>query len=377
MHFLVKNILTYTVFFMAFFIPQLLHAEDRYIIIDDDVGFYYAGCFKDGYFDMYKDGNPALKPQWDFLVKAGRFCDTDGGVEIIYNLWKAETDPSIHIVGITTMQGTQHPEHTYKSAINILKHLNPKLKKSVPVYMGAPEAGRSFGKRTPAVDFIIKTVMENPGKVEILATGPLTNIATAIKLEPRIVSNWKQVYVASGNFTNELSQGYKYLGYDENVPEMNANMDVEAMKYFVKHAKNTTWFSGEATENHPWGLCLSDWMTIAKAGIKGNKFNAYAARQMFPWTVMINTYGRWSEWPKGCGHDSGTTASALMYYPELRGKSVVSGINMIINPAMKDGSYAQTLSNEPDRPKARIYYSVQGNWQKIHDQVMQAFRDFQ
>jgi inosine-uridine nucleoside N-ribohydrolase len=51
-----------------------------------------------------------------------------------------------------------------------------------------------------AVDFIVKTVKENPGQITILAIGPLTNIATATTQHPEIVPLIKQIIYMGGAF---------------------------------------------------------------------------------------------------------------------------------------------------------------------------------
>ncbi len=51
---------------------------------------------------------------------------------------------------------------------------------------------------TSASEFIIETVLRQPGEVTLLAIGPLTNVALALKLEPRLVSAVKQVVIMGG-----------------------------------------------------------------------------------------------------------------------------------------------------------------------------------
>lgn len=59
-----------------------------------------------------------------------------------------------------------------------------------------------YPKITPqdmhGVQFIIDTVKANPGEVTIIAIGPLTNIALAIRLEPEIVSLAKRIVYMGG-----------------------------------------------------------------------------------------------------------------------------------------------------------------------------------
>jgi purine nucleosidase len=49
-----------------------------------------------------------------------------------------------------------------------------------------------------AVEFIIRTVMDNPGEITLVGIGPLTNIAAAIIMEPRIVHNVKEIILMGG-----------------------------------------------------------------------------------------------------------------------------------------------------------------------------------
>jgi len=49
-----------------------------------------------------------------------------------------------------------------------------------------------------AVDFIIEKILENPKEITLVTIGPLTNIATAIIKEPRIVDNVKEIVMMGG-----------------------------------------------------------------------------------------------------------------------------------------------------------------------------------
>ena len=48
-----------------------------------------------------------------------------------------------------------------------------------------------------AVDFIVDTLAARPGEITLVATGPLTNIALAVKREPRI-TEWVRYFVIMG-----------------------------------------------------------------------------------------------------------------------------------------------------------------------------------
>lgn len=53
-------------------------------------------------------------------------------------------------------------------------------------------------QRKGAVDFIVDTVKANPGEITILAIGPLTNIALAVKQNPEIVPLIKKIIYMGG-----------------------------------------------------------------------------------------------------------------------------------------------------------------------------------
>ncbi len=48
------------------------------------------------------------------------------------------------------------------------------------------------------VSFIVRTVMANPGEVTIVAIGPLTNIAQAIRAESNFAASVKQLVIMGG-----------------------------------------------------------------------------------------------------------------------------------------------------------------------------------
>lgn len=106
---------------------------------------------------------------------------------------------NIEVLGVTAVYGCGDINTTYaksKQVINVAR-------RDVPVFKGAASAD-DFGKRTEAVDFLIKTVMENPGEITLLTTGPLTNVGTAMSLEPNFASKLKGLYMMGGAIGEKL-----------------------------------------------------------------------------------------------------------------------------------------------------------------------------
>ena len=163
----------------------------------------------------------------------------------------------IEVVGITLVAGNHNLETEAAHALRLLEIMG---REDVPVHAGAAKPLRhkqsdyavigwgkwwladppeeptgGFAKRkkledASAVDFIVKTVIENPGEITILAVGPLTNIALAIRREPRFVANVKQMVIMGGAIAS-LPDG---AGNQTPNAEFNFWVDPEAAKIVLR-----------------------------------------------------------------------------------------------------------------------------------------------
>lgn len=114
-----------------------------------------------------------------------------------------------------------------------------------------------------AVDFIIETIKENPGEVEILAIAPLTNIAQAIKREPSITKDIKHLWIMGG-INNAV-------GNIKATAEYNFYTDPEAAKIVLHSETDMTMVT--------WDMCLAhavmyddDIEDIRQLNTKGSQF---------------------------------------------------------------------------------------------------------
>jgi inosine-uridine nucleoside N-ribohydrolase len=144
----------------------------------------------------------------------------DDGLALILAL----NSPELEILGITTVAGNFSVE---KANADVLRVLEIAARTGIPVYGGAnmplvheksvfattthgewwsddppaPPPG-GFAKkqleRETAVEFLIRTIRANPGQIEILAIGPLTNVAMALKLSPGLAPLIKQIVIMGG-----------------------------------------------------------------------------------------------------------------------------------------------------------------------------------
>jgi purine nucleosidase len=121
------------------------------------------------------------------------FKDVDDGLTLLLAL----NSPELEILGITTTYGNVRQHRANAKASEILRKAG---RSDIPLRRGAagPE---DLGQTTPASRFIVETILAHPGEVTILAIGPLTNIATAIHDDPRIIGLTREVVSIGGNIT--------------------------------------------------------------------------------------------------------------------------------------------------------------------------------
>ena len=134
--------------------------------------------------------------------------DTDMGTDVDDCLALAVLlgSPEIDLVGVTCVYGDVHLRGRM---VNRLLRLAGR--EDVPIMLGSSqtlmgvreiywpghegvglldESDRDWQPAPEhAVDFIVRTVMANSGQIQLLAVGPLTNIALAIRHEPRLLAN--------------------------------------------------------------------------------------------------------------------------------------------------------------------------------------------
>ena len=150
--------------------------------------------------------------------------DTDPGIDDSLAILLALASPEISLEGLSVVHGNSS---TQQGTINALSVLELAKASYIPVYQGcdlplvqpsllAPEThgeqGIGYAKLSaplgqPKVqkgsDYLIEKIMSSPGEITLVAIGPLTNIALAIRQEPRIVENVKEVFIMGGAIRHE------------------------------------------------------------------------------------------------------------------------------------------------------------------------------
>ena len=154
-------------------------------------------------------------------MKRNIILDCDPGHDDAVAILLAGKNPNINLLGISVVAGNQTIEKTARNALNVATYLGI----NVPICIGCefpmvrervicaaihgesgldgfdfPDYGDKFDKRH-GVQLLIDSVMNND-KVTIVATGPLTNVAMAIKMEPRILKRLDEIVIMGGSVDN-------------------------------------------------------------------------------------------------------------------------------------------------------------------------------
>jgi purine nucleosidase len=134
--------------------------------------------------------------------------DMDPGIDDALALILALESPEIQILGITTVAGNAPAEMTSSNARRVLEYLNIG---SIPVAMGAasplnhplddalsyhgldglgkcnlPPPSKLPLYPAKAWDFLTRFILDAPGEITLVATGPLTDVAYAFELHPEL-----------------------------------------------------------------------------------------------------------------------------------------------------------------------------------------------
>lgn len=145
--------------------------------------------------------------------------DTDPGIDDALAILLALASPELRVEGLVTVHGNCTLEQATTNALGLLELAG---RPDLPVVPGAPrplvqplltapethgETGMGYGRlpdpsRGPVdrhgVEWMIETLLDSPGEVEVVALGPLTNIALALRMAPQIATAIPRLTIMGG-----------------------------------------------------------------------------------------------------------------------------------------------------------------------------------
>ena len=190
--------------------------------------------------------------------------DCDPGIDDAQAIMMAYRHPDVTIEAITTVSGNVGVDLTTANALKVLDVLEAR---PIPVFPGAktglvevaenasfvhgedglgdvglPESERK-PEDEPAALALIRLAKEQAGELELIAIGPLTNLALALRIEPELPSLYKRLVIMGGAYLGQ--------GNTDNLPaEFNIYADPDAAKVVFDNWPKFTMVSWEATIDH-------------------------------------------------------------------------------------------------------------------------------
>ena len=174
--------------------------------------------------------------------------DTDPGIDDALAILLAIASPELILDSIITAHGNCAVEQTTINALSILELVSasqipvargfdlPLVQPSLLALETHGNSGLGYAKLPSpqsrpvgqhGSDFLIERIMSNPGEVTLVAIAPLTNVAVAIRKEPRIIQALKEIIIMGG--------AVRHQGNSTPMAEFNVHVDPHA-SHMVYHS---------------------------------------------------------------------------------------------------------------------------------------------
>jgi purine nucleosidase len=153
--------------------------------------------------------------------------DTDPGIDDALAILTALASPELSLEGVSIVHGNCSLEQAVRNGLSVLElakaaHIPLARGCELPLVQPsllAPETHGNTGlgyaklpepRIQPIVqhgcDFLIEKVMADPGEIILVAIGPLTNVALAIRKEPKFARSLKELVIMGGAIRHEGNQ---------------------------------------------------------------------------------------------------------------------------------------------------------------------------
>ncbi len=245
------------------------------------------------------------------MEKRKVILDVDTGSDDAIALMVAMANPAFEVLGITTVNGNRAVPITTENSLRISELMGGKvpvfqgcalpwtscmlgLRKNYPQYKAPEEAlyknihGTYIDQCPPAtlkaqpqnaVSWLVDTLMAaEDGEITLIPLGPLTNIAHAVRIEPRIIPKIKEIVYMGGGFR---------VGNKSALAEFNVWLDPEAAQAVIDANIPFTFVTLDAT--HAAYLNMEDVARIRAIGTKPAEVVASLCEQ------RIKGYSTWQK----------------------------------------------------------------------------------
>ena len=226
------------------------------------------------------------------LKRRKLILDVDTGSDDAMAMIAAMMSPEFEVIGVCSVNGNREVKLTTLNTLRVMELLGS----NVPVYRGCEypmvstldrkpmlpyregdldgtDIGVIHGDHLPlpgptwrkeedlnAVSYYVKTLRETKEKITLVPVGPLTNIAMAMRCDPRICENIEEIMIMGG--------GYLINNTPSPMAEYNVWVDPEAaevmMFYAEKYGVKVTWVPLDAT--HECWMSKADADEMRKIG---------------------------------------------------------------------------------------------------------------
>lgn len=222
------------------------------------------------------------------MEKQKVILDVDTGTDDAVAIMLAALSKDLDLLGVCSVNGNRGLEFTTENTLRVVEYLG--LADKIPVYKGCSlpmvstlAEGRRPGipctgstdknnihgdyvelppatiqpQKEHAVFWLIDTLMASDGDIILIPVGPLTNIAMALRIEPRIAQKIKKIVIMGG--------GYKEVNITPTA-EFNFWVDPEAAKIVVDSGCDIVIVPLDAT--HKAVMSLRDAQELEDSGKK-------------------------------------------------------------------------------------------------------------
>lgn len=296
--------------------------------------------------------------------------DVDTGIDDALAIAYAAGSPDAELVAITTLAGNIGVERTTQNTLDVLELLG---RNDVPVHRGAskplvrphldaayfhdvnglggailPHSDREIGAdRGPAA--LIRLTKARPGEITLVCTGPLTNLAIALNVDPDFGLRLKNLVIMGGAF--------HVPGNTTPYGEFNILCDPEAaIEVLQARLPETTWIGLDVT--HKTALTREVWDATTealRAGLAGPaaRIASVVAERVFIERGLKGTYL----------HDPLAVAVAL-------DPALVETEEVAFTVAVSEPERGQTTVTGPGEMKVAIGVDAERFGRMFHERLM-------